>query len=362
MRSFGGGRAGGGGGMGGGTGGIMRTVVQRAIRSGAGAGAGGASAEPFSPSSNASTAVRNSNSRKSNNFNTNSSPNTSSALTLSSGNDSSGRQAFCSLIDLPASTWGHGSPSTLSDESDWECIDGNEDGRTTRAFHEDYLFGTVPSKVEVEHAVSAIQQVFGASSSRRNIVEEDLEMDWVEPSLHFKSSRKQVQPHGSDRVYDTFHLLQSEPSVQKMVKSLSSDEAVWNAVMNNEVVKELRGSITAAHKIDDEEDEEDEDSSKMDEDSSKMDEDDEDDKSKDSPIINSQPLKELLHWIAANAKARIARLIDGVMKLFELPNDSSKKGETADSLDYNLKASVLISVVVLLVVVVARSQSSRGRG
>lgn len=39
------------------------------------------------------------------------------------------------------------------------------------------------------------------------------ELDWVEPSLHLCNSRM-LQPHGSDRVYDAFHLLQTEPSVQ----------------------------------------------------------------------------------------------------------------------------------------------------
>lgn len=32
--------------------------------------------------------------------------------------------------------------------------------------------------------------------------------------------------------------------MQRMVISLSSDKAVWDAVLNNEVVKELRGSIS----------------------------------------------------------------------------------------------------------------------
>lgn len=31
-----------------------------------------------------------------------------------------------------------------------------------------------------------------------------------------------------------------------MVKSLSSDEAVWSAVLNNEVVRELRDSLSSS--------------------------------------------------------------------------------------------------------------------
>lgn len=33
--------------------------------------------------------------------------------------------------------------------------------------------------------------------------------------------------------------------MQRIVKSLSTDEAVWEAVLNNEVVQELRESISA---------------------------------------------------------------------------------------------------------------------
>ncbi|VVB13607.1 unnamed protein product [Arabis nemorensis] len=40
-------------------------------------------------------------------------------------------------------------------------------------------------------------------------------------------------------LYDSFHLFQTDPSVQRMVMSLASDRAVWDAVMNNEVVREL---------------------------------------------------------------------------------------------------------------------------
>ncbi|KAK1388231.1 hypothetical protein POM88_016409 [Heracleum sosnowskyi] len=35
----------------------------------------------------------------------------------------------------------------------------------------------------------------------------------------------------------------TEPAIQRMVVALSSDKAVWDAVMNNDVVRELRDSI-----------------------------------------------------------------------------------------------------------------------
>lgn len=39
------------------------------------------------------------------------------------------------------------------------------------------------------------------------------ELDWVEPPLHPCNS-KMMQPHGYSNVYDAFHLLQTEPSIQ----------------------------------------------------------------------------------------------------------------------------------------------------
>lgn len=37
--------------------------------------------------------------------------------------------------------------------------------------------------------------------------------DWIEPSIHICNS-KLLQSYGSNRVYDAFHLLQTEPSIQ----------------------------------------------------------------------------------------------------------------------------------------------------
>lgn len=39
------------------------------------------------------------------------------------------------------------------------------------------------------------------------------ELDWMEPSAYLCNS-KMLQPHASERVYDAFHLLQTESSVQ----------------------------------------------------------------------------------------------------------------------------------------------------
>ncbi|KAJ0041982.1 hypothetical protein Pint_17192 [Pistacia integerrima] len=79
----------------------------------------------------------------------------------------------------------------------------------------------------------------------------DVELDWVEPSLHLSNSRM-LQPYGPDRVYDAFHLLQTEPSIQRMVVSLSSDQAVWKAVLNNEGGSGTEGVFLCSSLPDDE--------------------------------------------------------------------------------------------------------------
>ncbi|KAL6542473.1 hypothetical protein OROMI_024075 [Orobanche minor] len=179
-----------------------------------------------------------------------------SPLTLHSSSNSSA--PFPSLLNLPisapAAAWissSSSSSSTIcSDEWEWEYVDGIEAETAARGFYDDYLFGTVPSSDEVHHAVSAFQKALGslshvssAKAKLAKITHKDIdermisltgsEIDWLEPS----------HPR-SDLVYDAFHLLlETEPPVQKMVFSLSPDKAVCDAVLNNDVVKELRGTM-----------------------------------------------------------------------------------------------------------------------
>ncbi|KAK6132210.1 hypothetical protein DH2020_034030 [Rehmannia glutinosa] len=334
----------------------MLRSVHRVLRS----GVGGAPPEPFSASAN-STTIATANSRKAKNFNKQQSAPPNTTLTLSSGgpnnnnnnnpNNNNGPSAFSSLINLPKSD----SSPTCSEDMEWECLDANEEERVS-VFYEDFVFGTVPSRDEVNYAISALQQVLEPSylahfpkeklteDTWKEVENEDnrtegienmissseSEVDWVEPSVTLCNSRM-LRPYGSDRVYDAFHMLQSEPSVQRMVLSLSSDKAVWDAVLNNEVVKELRGSISQA--------------------------DEQGDKGSD----DSNPIKDILGWVFVNAKGKIMQLIDKITNLvnevFQHPNEE-KKGGNADPLEGKLKTSLFLSIIVLLIVVVTRAQSA----
>lgn len=39
-------------------------------------------------------------------------------------------------------------------------------------------------------------------------------VDWIEPPLHLCNTSRLLQPYMLDRLYDSFHLFQTDPSVQ----------------------------------------------------------------------------------------------------------------------------------------------------
>ncbi|CAN1290868.1 hypothetical protein LINPERPRIM_LOCUS20891, partial [Linum perenne] len=138
---------------------------------------------------------------------------------------------------------------------DWEWVDGGESSSSDEkevyiyGLTDDFGFGSAPSADEVNSAVNQLTQFVGSGRYNRLIRDKysDDEMEnptafelyWKEPfSPQFYRARA-LQPYGSEAVHRAFHLLQSDQSVQRMVTSLSSDAAIWDAVMNNEVVREL---------------------------------------------------------------------------------------------------------------------------
>ncbi|CAH8280449.1 unnamed protein product [Arabidopsis lyrata] len=92
---------------------------------------------------------------------------------------------------------------------------------------------------ELDDAFSALQLMFNDDEEESgDQVSESEFVDWIEPPLQLCNTRL-LQPYMLDRLYDAFHVFQTDPSVQRMVMSLTSDKAVWDAVMSNEVVREL---------------------------------------------------------------------------------------------------------------------------
>lgn len=161
-------------------------------------------------------------------------------------------------------------------------------------------------------------------------------MDWFEPSLQLCDS-KGLNPYGPDKVYDAFHLLQTEPSIQRMVVSLSSDKAVWDAVLNNEVVRELQETLSEA----------------------------EGSASENLDGNGSKAATSTLSWIFNSTKVKLMEIIEKVTNLVNelLPKDEkttrvAKGGEDVGLFGDKLRTSFMLSIIVLLIVVVNRAHGA----
>ncbi|XP_023534466.1 uncharacterized protein LOC111796017 [Cucurbita pepo subsp. pepo] len=279
-----------------------------------------------------------------------SSPKSSSRATHRHGGSANfhGLSLSSSLSHSPLSAgWHFCNP--YCDEFEWISEDGIETENIARVSEEDANGWSVPSLDEVQGAVSAINQVFGQEKDELGRVgmytglvnrasPVGSEVDWIEPCLEL-----QLGARGVERVYDAFQLLQTDPSVQRMVMSVSSDKAVWDAIMNNEAVQQLRKSFYEA----------------KDDTVGNLLESSPDDKGSDEPT-------NVVVWILKNMKGRVMEVIERmreVMKqMFESGKDDDgdgekRRGEGRDVFEEKLRTSFLISIVVLLVVMVSRAHT-----
>ncbi|KAL9691643.1 hypothetical protein QQ045_012068 [Rhodiola kirilowii] len=349
-RSFGGNHGGSGGGSGGGN--MLRTLARTVSRTSAAAG-NTTIQEPFNSSSSSSL-------NKS--IKTPTSPTVTKSrnnhlLSLSSPPSSS---HFSPFVTSPTGhhhrSWRSPS-SSVCDDFEWICAD---DGFEDASSFDDFVLGPAPSRHEAQSAVTALQQVIETAPFSHFVrdkygtnMETDVsgravsptrfnrrtacsisESDWAEPSLQLCNAGM-LQRCGSGTVYDAFHLLQTDPSVQRMVISLSSDPAVWNAVLNNEVVQELRQSISPG-------------------DNNSI-------ASLETDFEDSEAAASILKWILDNTKAKVMEIIEMINKLVNdlfQPLEGHDKPSTtsADQFEEKLRYSLMLTVVVLLIVAVARGK------
>ncbi|XP_076957671.1 uncharacterized protein LOC143633205 [Bidens hawaiensis] len=222
----------------------------------------------------------------------------------------------------------------------------SDGGDSVHAFYDDLVFGGVPTEQEVQHAVSSLHEVLepislaqlmknrdtcrsddGSSddgietiSSPTSLRRSGSELDWSEPSMQLCYSTSALQ---KDNVLDAFHLLQTEPLVQRMVKSLSKDPAVWGAIMNNEVVRELRESIREDQSVCDE---------------------------REGIADDSNPVSRVLRWIFANTKDKVVEILENISKVVNelvrplMKDEKEKKGANArlDSFEEKLRNSFFL--------------------
>ncbi|GAB2294108.1 hypothetical protein Dimus_028327 [Dionaea muscipula] len=227
------------------------------------------------------------------------------------------------------------------------AADGEKAKAAETGFSDELLFGSPPSVHEVEDALLSLQQVirsaatfdaekdgpdqiWSAASSMKTASSTHSDLDWMEPPFQCRV----VQPCGLNRVYDAFNLLETEPSIQKMVVSLSSDRAVWDAVLNNEAVRELRESFDQGV---------------------------EKARRNSSENNNQSPASAAagaLSWIFENMKAKFMDVIANLTKLVHgllRHLDNEKKDDGGDALMEKMRASFMLTVIVLFVVVVGRA-------
>ncbi|KAM0886991.1 hypothetical protein ACQ4PT_029345 [Festuca glaucescens] len=143
--------------------------------------------------------------------------------------------------------------------------------------------------------------------------------DCMEPAaLALNSTALVTRDH--QNVLDAFQLLQEDSSVQKMVMALSTDKAVWDAVMNNDVVQEFKKSFQDA-------------------------------KETDNKGCSSTP-PGMMKWILENTQAKIKEFLEKILQLVHtLFQAGSKDYDLSDDL---VRMSFMLSVFVFIVVTIAR--------
>ncbi|AQK45783.1 Uncharacterized conserved protein (UCP012943) [Zea mays] len=151
--------------------------------------------------------------------------------------------------------------------------------------------------------------------------------EWTEPAkLVLNSSALLTEEHQS--VLDAFHLLREDAYVQKMVMALSTDKAVWNAVMNNDVVQEFKRSFKDA---------------------------------KETYLKGSStpPPPGFMMWVMKNVHAKIREFFKTMFGLtnilFQAGDHSYQAGEqNYDFYDCIVRMSFMLTVFVFVMVTVAR--------
>ncbi|KAM0925695.1 hypothetical protein ACQ4PT_004025 [Festuca glaucescens] len=142
--------------------------------------------------------------------------------------------------------------------------------------------------------------------------------DCMEPAALALNSTALVR-RDHQNVLDAFQLLQEDSSVQKMVMALSTDKAVWDAVMNNDVVQEFKKSFQDA-------------------------------KETDNKGCSTTP--GMMKWVLENTQAKIKEFLEKILQLVHtLFQAGSKDYDLSDDL---VRMSFMLSVFVFIVVTIAR--------
>lgn len=231
--------------------------------------------------------------------------------------------------------------------------------------HDRLIFGSVPTQKEVQEVVSDFQDALTqgiipvsgyfnhktalSSSSSVHKKSDSVELstiqgtgnkscgtfvnlDQMERELH-EDNYRIVQKARHDNVFEAFNLLQSNPAVQGMVISLASDKAVWEALLKNEKVAEFRQSIQKGESKPPE----------LSKDSDK------------SPPHQDSPFMHAIENTKTKVMECIGKITEILNQYFGFAIEKKLFEKDEDPLERILKASLMLSVAVLLMVLVRRA-------
>ncbi|XP_020572122.1 uncharacterized protein LOC110018969 [Phalaenopsis equestris] len=215
------------------------------------------------------------------------------------------------------------------------------------------IFGSAPSKQEAVDAVHDLQMIplpqtisrFAGDEAnffsegaivRRPLLHEQVKikslsgLERSRPGQQiYKSSS--VLSQTQHKILNALHLLLVNSSVKDMVVSLSTDKAVWNAVMKNEMVREFKKTYHVDKYL------------KHVEYASDA-----------NPDITAQ----ILSWLFGIAKAAVMKFMDDIFNLVSKLFDQQTKENTMETVSDLVSSSFMLSVLVFIIVILKRSWSS----
>ncbi|XP_030535380.2 uncharacterized protein LOC115744380 [Rhodamnia argentea] len=184
------------------------------------------------------------------------------------------------------------------------------------------LLGLVPSELEIDKAIRALLDLWQSASSTGS------EQNWMR--LFGCRDSSILMSSGWGRVRHALHLLLTEPAIKRLVISLVSDKAFWSAIMNNQSVQKFQELLLS-------------------------------DDTK-SPLIYEE-----IDWGTNNPRWLLDILKDKIMELIEkfklllietFQHSRPPTPEATAELEDRVGSSLLLSVLIILVVVLARVQPS----
>ncbi|XP_038875839.1 uncharacterized protein LOC120068201 [Benincasa hispida] len=185
--------------------------------------------------------------------------------------------------------------------------------------------GPVPSPVEVDAAVAALQSLLQESFSLGSVSK------WLQPLMNSCDSSI-LHSRGYRLLCKGLQWLLTDPTFKGLVISLCLDKDVWNAIRNNGIVEKLQELPSSEGGNGNPE------------------------SSKQGPDFGNA----ILSWILLMSLTKIRELIENFVFLlnnaFRFPGKEKLKAEKRDEIDEKIQSSFFLSLVILLIVIVARVQ------